>query len=79
MAFLLLWPCFAAAGVMWGSKQIILTVSPLAGFKVRRTLIKLVALSKDTLNDIIDMLEEISSSLPKFTTYEKTIPINSTF
>ncbi|PGH05348.1 hypothetical protein AJ79_06817 [Helicocarpus griseus UAMH5409] len=35
--------------------------------------------SKDILNDILDMLEEISSSLPRFTTYEKTLPIDDAF
>lgn len=35
--------------------------------------------SKDILNDIIDMLEDISSSLPRFTTYEKTLPIDNAF
>ncbi|RYC57267.1 hypothetical protein CHU98_g8943 [Xylaria longipes] len=47
--------------VVWGSVRLILTLASSAG---------------DTLNDILDMLEELSLTLPRFRVYEDTLPMN---
>lgn len=33
----------------------------------------------DTLKDILNMLEELSMSLPRFKAYENTLPMNEAF
>ncbi|KAI0157224.1 hypothetical protein GGR57DRAFT_461278 [Xylariaceae sp. FL1272] len=47
--------------VVWGSVRLILTLASSAG---------------DTLQDMLDMLEELSLTLPRFRSYEDTLPMN---
>ncbi|TRX96272.1 hypothetical protein FHL15_002996 [Xylaria flabelliformis] len=47
--------------VVWGSVRLILTLASSAG---------------DTLHDVLDMLEELSLTLPRFRVYEDTLPMN---
>ncbi|KAI0024434.1 P-loop containing nucleoside triphosphate hydrolase protein [Xylariomycetidae sp. FL0641] len=47
--------------VVWGSIRLILTLASSAG---------------DTLQDVLDMLEELSLTLPRFRLYEDTLPMN---
>ncbi|KAI9811064.1 MAG: hypothetical protein M1827_005646 [Pycnora praestabilis] len=49
------------AGLVWGSIRIILTLALPAG---------------DMLPDVLNMLEELSMSLPRFRAYENTLPMN---
>ncbi|KAJ9648289.1 hypothetical protein H2199_001142 [Coniosporium tulheliwenetii] len=46
--------------LVWGSIRLMLTLASSAG---------------DTLQDVLDMLEELSLTLPRFKTYEKTLPM----
>lgn len=48
----------------WGSIRLILRLSSSAG---------------DTLQDVLDMLEELSLILPRFRSYEKTLPLDHAF
>lgn len=50
-------------GLVWGSIRLMLTLASSAG---------------DTLQDILDMLEELSLTLPRFRAYENTLPLNRT-
>ncbi|KAI9841903.1 MAG: hypothetical protein M1837_000289 [Sclerophora amabilis] len=50
--------------LVWGSIRLILTLASPA---------------QDVLSDVLDMLEEISWSLPRFTYYEKTLPMDESF
>ncbi|KAH0544775.1 hypothetical protein FGG08_001142 [Glutinoglossum americanum] len=60
--------CFGAdakvAALVWGSIKVIL---------------RLASPTQDILSDVLDMLEEISWSLPRFTTYEQTLPMDESF
>ncbi|KAI1215007.1 uncharacterized protein F4807DRAFT_466343 [Annulohypoxylon truncatum] len=47
--------------VVWGSIRLILTLAASAG---------------DTLQDVLDMLEELSLTLPRFRVYEDTLPMS---
>jgi hypothetical protein len=47
--------------LVWGSIRLMLTLASSAG---------------DTLQDVLDMLEELSLTLPRFKTYENTLPMN---
>jgi len=47
--------------LVWGSIRLMLTLASSAG---------------DTLRDILDMLEELSLTLPRFRTYEDTLPMD---
>ncbi|KAI9846534.1 MAG: hypothetical protein M1837_003955 [Sclerophora amabilis] len=49
-----------ATGVVWGSLRVILTLASPAG---------------DKLNHILDMLDELSLALPRFRSYEETLPM----
>ena len=49
---------------VWGSIRLILTLASSAG---------------DTLQDVLDMLEELSLTLPRFKNYEKTLPMDRAF
>lgn len=49
---------------VWGSIRLILTLASTAG---------------DTLQDVLGMLEELSLTLPRFRTYEQTLPMESAF
>lgn len=57
--------CFGAdatlTAMVWGSIRLILTPASSAG---------------DTLQDVLDMLEELSLTLPRFRVYEDTLPMN---
>ena len=60
--------CFGAdaklAALVWGSIRMILTLaSP----------------TSDTFRDVVDMLEELSLTLPRFRYYEKSLPIDNAF
>lgn len=48
-------------GLVWGSIRLMLTLASSAG---------------DTLQDILDMLEELSLTLPRFRGYENTLPLS---
>ncbi|KAI0007592.1 hypothetical protein F4779DRAFT_642943 [Xylariaceae sp. FL0662B] len=50
-----------ATAVVWGSIRLLLTLASSAG---------------DTLQDVLDMLEELSLTLPRFRVYEDTLPMN---
>ncbi|KAL8700555.1 MAG: hypothetical protein Q9201_005385 [Fulgogasparrea decipioides] len=52
------------AALVWGSIQLIL---------------RLASLTENTLQDIVDVLEELSLTLPRFRHYEKTLPIDDNF
>ena len=60
--------CFGAdaklAALVWGSIRMILTLA---------------ASANDTLRDVVDMLEELSLTLPRFRYYEKSLPIDESF
>lgn len=47
--------------LVWGSIRLMLTLASSAG---------------DTLQNVLDMLEELSLTLPRFKAYEKTLPMN---
>lgn len=49
--------------LVWGSLRIMLTLAASAG---------------DTLQDFLDMLEEVSLTLPEFKSYEQTVPMTKT-
>ncbi|RFU25604.1 hypothetical protein B7463_g10737, partial [Scytalidium lignicola] len=48
-------------GLVWGSIRMMLTLASSAG---------------DTLQDVLDMLEELSLTLPRFKSYEETLPMD---
>lgn len=50
--------------LVWGSIRLLISLSSTAG---------------DTLQDILDMLEELSLTLPRFHNYERTLPMNEAF
>ncbi|KAI9794605.1 MAG: hypothetical protein M1816_004492 [Peltula sp. TS41687] len=50
-----------ATGLVWGSLRLILTLATPAG---------------DTLNDVLDMLNDLSLALPRFRAYEETLPMD---
>lgn len=50
--------------VIWGSIRLILTLAVSAG---------------ETLNDVVDMLEELSLTLPRFRDYERNLPLDKSF
>ena len=52
------------AALVWGSIRIILTLA---------------SSTSDTLQDIVDVLEELSLTLPRFRHYERTLPLDETF
>lgn len=52
------------AALVWGSIQLIL---------------RLASSTENTLQDIVDVLEELSLTLPRFRYYEKTLPIDDNF
>ncbi|MCJ1396521.1 hypothetical protein MMC18_009412, partial [Xylographa bjoerkii] len=54
-----------SAALVWGSIRIILTL--------------LVPAGGDMLRDVLNMLEELSLSLPRFRAYENTLPMNDSF
>ncbi|MCJ1404908.1 hypothetical protein MMC11_008134 [Xylographa trunciseda] len=54
-----------SAALVWGSIRIILTL--------------LVPAGGDMLRDVLNMLEELSLSLPRFRAYENTLPMNEAF
>ncbi|KAI9708927.1 MAG: hypothetical protein M1820_003621 [Bogoriella megaspora] len=60
--------CFGAnttlTGLVWGSIRLILMLASSAG---------------DSLQDILDMLEELSLTLPRLKVYEDTLPMNRDF
>ena len=60
--------CFGAdaklTAFVWGSIRLILTLAASAG---------------DTLQNVLDMLEELSLTLPRFRHYEKTLPLDNDF
>ena len=60
--------CFGAdaklAALVWGSIRMILTLASSAG---------------DTFRDVVDMLEELSLTLPRFRYYEKSLPMDDAF
>lgn len=60
--------CFGAdaklTAFIWGSIRLILTLASTVG---------------DTLQDVLDMLEELSLTLPRFRIYEQTLPMDSAF
>lgn len=60
--------CFGAdaklAALVWGSIRMILTLASSAS---------------DTLRDVVDMLEELSLTLPRFRYYEKSLPMDEAF
>ena len=51
--------------LVWGSIRLMLVLCPNS--------------AQDTLQQILDMLEEISLSLPRFRHYEKTLPVDNSF
>ena len=60
--------CFGAdakfAALVWGSIRMILTLT---------------SSPSDTLRDVVDMLEELSLTLPRFRHYEKSLPMDDAF
>lgn len=60
--------CFGAdaklAALVWGSIRLILTLA---------------SSTSDTLREVVDMLEELSLTLPRFRYYEKSLPIDEAF
>ncbi|KAL8993731.1 MAG: hypothetical protein Q9169_006128 [Polycauliona sp. 2 TL-2023] len=52
------------AALVWGSIRLILTLA---------------SSTNDTLRDIVDVLEELSLTLPRFKYYERTLPLDSAF
>ena len=60
--------CFGAdaklTAFVWGSIRVIITLASSAG---------------DSLQNVLDMLEELSLTLPRFRHYEETLPIDSSF
>ncbi|OAX82520.1 hypothetical protein ACJ72_03130 [Emergomyces africanus] len=52
----------ALTAVIWGSLKLILTLASSA---------------EDSLRDMLDMLEELSLTLPRFKTYEETLPMDT--
>ena len=60
--------CFGAdakiAALVWGSMRLILTLA---------------SSTSDTLRDVVDVLEELSLTLPRFRYYEKSLPMDDTF
>ena len=52
------------AALVWGSIRIILTLASSTG---------------DTLHDIVDVLEELCLTLPRFKYYERTLPLDEAF
>lgn len=52
------------AALVWGSIRIILTLA---------------SSTSDTLQDIVDVLEELSLTLPRFKYYERTLPLDDAF
>lgn len=54
----------ASTALVWGSIRLLITLASSAG---------------DTLQDVLDMLEELSLTLPRFRVYEDTLPMNRQF
>ena len=67
------------AALVWGSLRIILSVCILLQLQQYRSLLTMIKLAQPTGSDImcelLDMLEELALSLPKFKAYEKTLPL----
>ena len=42
-------------------------------------ILTLAASANDTLRDVVDMLEELNLTLPRFRYYEKSLPIDESF
>ncbi len=72
--------CFGAnakiAALVWGSIRIILTVQASLMVQNQADSIKLASPAGDTLRGVLDMLEELSLSLPRFRAYEQTLPMD---
>ena len=67
------------AALVWGSLRIILSVCVLLDFKQHQFLLIIIKFAlpagSDILCDILDMLEELTLSLPKFKAYERNLPL----
>lgn len=42
-------------------------------------MLRLASSAQDSLRDVLDMLEELSLTLPRFKAYEKTLPLDGAF
>jgi len=73
-----------SAGIVWGSIGLVLTVSNFRSIpqqpylKVIRDQLA-IPTGGETLKDMLNMLEELSMSLPRFKAYEKTLPMDEAF
>lgn len=70
-----------SAAIVWGSIRLILTVSCSRSI-LRESLTwdKLaIPTGSETLKDMLNMLEELGMSLPRFKAYEKTLPMDEAF
>lgn len=69
-----------ATGLVWGSLKVVFMVRfPLILAFTRLILTKhtqLASPSKDTLDDIVNMLDELSLALPRFRSYEENLPMD---
>ena len=67
------------AALVWGSLRIILSVRALPESQQYQSLLTMTKLAlpagSDILGDILDMLEELTLSLPKFKAYERNLPL----
>jgi len=73
-----------SAAIVWGSVRLILTVSSSRSIprpsKLKLTYDKLaIPTGGETLKNMLNMLEELSMSLPRFKAYEKTLPMDEAF
>jgi hypothetical protein len=68
-----------AAGLVWGSLRVILTVRILLSFMqvgdVLNDILVGITPAGDTLDDVLDMLDELGLSLPRFRSYEENLPM----
>ena len=67
-----------ATGLVWGSLRMILAVldAHRVKLRIRLTISELATPAEHAFDGILAMLDEISLSLPRFRTYEETLPMN---